>query len=154
MKRVPMSIKEVNRLVRRWHRHNGPTQGGLFALGVQKRGELVGVAIVGRPLARRLQDGLTCEITRLATDGTLYACSSLLGACVRVARELGYQKIITYTLVEESGTSLRAAGFTPAADVPAAKTWSVPSRPRISETLFGPTDRPTGDKVRWERSLA
>lgn len=150
----PITLKEANRIVARWHRHNRPTQGGLFAVGCERRGELVGVAIVGRPIARKLQDGLTAEITRACTDGTPNANSLLYGACCRAAKALGYRKIITYTLAEESGVSLRAAGFEREADVPAAATWSTPSRHRVQVDLFGEQRRPPGAKVRWCRRLA
>jgi hypothetical protein len=86
-------------------------QGALFALGVEKGGELVGVAIVGRPVGRGLQDGRTVEITRVATDGTRNACSFLYGRCRRAAAALGYRRVITYTRQDESGASPRAAGF-------------------------------------------
>lgn len=74
-------------------------------------GETHGVAIVGRPVARGLDDGWTLEVTRTCTDGTKNANSMLYGAAWRAARALGYRRLVTYTLVEESGTSLRAAGW-------------------------------------------
>src|ERR1035441_8056475 len=77
-----------------------------------KARKLVGVAIVGRPVARRLDDGETLEVTRLCTDGTPNACSFLYGACRRAAFALGYGRIGTYTLQDEGGASLRAAGWT------------------------------------------
>lgn len=80
-------------------------------VGVACGGELVGVAIVGRPVARALQDGKTAEVSRVCTSGEPNACSKLLSACRRVAVALGYSRLITYTLVSELGTSLRAAGW-------------------------------------------
>jgi N-acetylglutamate synthase-like GNAT family acetyltransferase len=159
MRAVPLSITKANAHVAKHHRHNKPTQGGLFAVGVAVRGETVGVAIVGRPVARMLDDGETCEVVRLCvSDGVshLHVCSNLYGRCIRIAREMGYRKVITYTLEEESGASLRAAGFAPVSHVRAAATWSVPSRPRTQtvRTLFGDEQqRPTGPKTRWERTL-
>ena len=85
--------------------------GSKFAIGAQVGEQLVGVAIVGRPVAPRLDDGLTAEITRVCTDGTRNACSLLYGACRKAAKALGYVRIFTYTLPEEGGSSLRAAGF-------------------------------------------
>jgi N-acetylglutamate synthase-like GNAT family acetyltransferase len=159
MKAFPTNITKANAFVMAHHRHCRPTQGGLFAVAVGVRGEVVGVAIVGRPIARKLDDGETCEITRLCVlDGVshLHACSNLYGRCVRIAREMGYSRVLTYTLEHESGTSLKAAGFTAVAAVDAAVSWSVPSRPRVQtiKTLFGDIEkRPSGPKVRWERSL-
>lgn len=108
----PLSLKEANAFVATLHRHNKPTSGHKYSLGCYKNGVLVGVAIVGRPLARMLDDGQTLEVLRVCTDGTKNANSKLYGACVRVAKEMGYRTIYTYTLKSESGSSLRAAGWT------------------------------------------
>ena len=72
---------------------------------------MIGCAVCGRPVSRYLDDGITCEINRLCTDGTRNACSMLYGACCRVAKEMGYKKIITYILESENGSSLKASGF-------------------------------------------
>lgn len=107
---VPVTHVVANEFVREKHRHHRPTLGAIFCVGVAAE-ELVGVAIVGRPVARRLDDGKTVEINRVCTDGTRNACSALLGACRRVAKQLGYARIITYTLPSEGGASLKAAGY-------------------------------------------
>lgn len=111
MKIVPVTLETANDFVRRLHRHSRPVTGSKFAIGCQMAEQLVGVAIVGRPVAPRLDDGLTAEITRVCTDGTRNACSMLYGACRRAARAMGHTRVITYTLPEEGGASLRAAGF-------------------------------------------
>jgi hypothetical protein len=95
----------------RLHRHNRPTLGAILCAGVEHDGELRGVAIAGRPVARKLDDGETLEILRVCTDGTRNACSKLYAAIRSAARSLGYRRVITYTLPEEGGASLRAAGF-------------------------------------------
>jgi hypothetical protein len=110
LKVIPVTLETANDFVRRLHRHNKPVVGSKFCIGV-KAEELVGVAIVGRPVAPRLDDGLTVEITRVCTDGTRNAASMLYGACRKAARAMGYDRIFTYTLPEEGGASLRAAGF-------------------------------------------
>lgn len=108
---VPMTLDRANEFVRQLHRHSRPVVGYRFAIGVAN-GELRGVAIVGRPVAPRPDDGVAAEITRVCTDGTRNACSMLYGAARKAARAMGYQPIYTYTLPEEGGASLRAAGFT------------------------------------------
>jgi hypothetical protein len=138
---IPVTLETANDFVRRLHRHNKPVTGSKFCIGVSQgvqceycagkgqifemmtatretcpkcRGErtqLVGVAIVGRPVAPRLDDGLTAEITRVCTDGTRNAASMLYGACRKASKAMGYDRIFTYTLPEEGGASLRAAGF-------------------------------------------
>jgi hypothetical protein len=109
---IPVNLKVANDFVKRLHRHNKPVVGYKFAVGVEdENGILRGVAIVGRPVARFLDNGKTAEITRLCTDGEKNACSMLYGAARRAAKALGYESIITYTLPEEGGASLKASGF-------------------------------------------
>lgn len=150
---MPCTITEARVFVGRHHRHNLPPQGGLFAVGISDEdGTRRGVAIVGRPVARRLDDGVTCEITRLCTDGAENGCSMLYGAAARAARALGYQRILTYTLQSEPGASLRASGFAVDALVDGRPSWSVPSRPRVQTDLFGNPTRPAEPKIRWVKS--
>jgi len=114
----------------------------LFAVAAAVDHVVVGVAIIGRPVARRLDDGYTAEVTRLCTDGTRNACSLLYGAAWRAARSLGYRRLITYTLPEEGGSSLRGAGWKPVA-VTRGGSWSRSGRPRVDM-------HPTQEKLRWE----
>ena len=142
---VPIDFDEAVAFVRQYHRHHLPPQGHKFSIGLSDGEKIVGVAIVGRPVARHLQDGFTLEVTRLATDGTKNACSALYGACWRVAREMGYLKLITYILDTEPGTSLRAAGWKEIGRA-GGGSWSVPSRPRVDK-------HPTQGKLRFEVTL-
>lgn len=107
----PISLKEANEYVRQYHRHHKPSVGHKFSISVEKDGERVGVAICGRPVSRRLDDGVTLEVNRLCTDGTKNACSILYSAAVRAAKAMGYSRVITYILESEPGVSLRASGF-------------------------------------------
>ena len=111
MKIVPIKHSEANDFVRRLHRHNKPTVGAIMCAAVEHEGKIVGVAIAGRPVARHYDDGRTLEINRVCTDGTRNACSMLYGAIRRAAKALGYERIITYTLPNEGGASLKASGF-------------------------------------------
>lgn len=110
---VPVELSEANALVKRWHRHHKEAQGHRFSIGVYdtKKQELVGAAIVGRPVARLVNWRTTVEVVRLVSDGTKNACSILYAASARVAKELGYEKIQTYILDTETGTSLLASGW-------------------------------------------
>lgn len=108
---IPITLKQANTFVADNHRHHGKTAGCKFALGLINDNEIVGVAICGRPVSRFLDDGLTLEVNRLCTDGTRNACSMLYAACVRVARDMGYKRVITYTLASETGASLKASNF-------------------------------------------
>lgn len=107
----PIHIKYANTFVKEYHRHSIPTVGGKFAVSCYHNDRLCGVAICGRPTARNADDGFTLEIYRNCTDGTKNACSKLYGACVRVARAMGYKKVITYILESELGISLKASNF-------------------------------------------
>lgn len=151
---VPLSIKAAGRFVAEHHRHNRPPQGALFAVGAKRGEQLAGVAIIGRPVARMLDDGVTCEVVRLCTDGTRNACSLLYSAAARAAAALGYRRIITYTLASESGASLRAVAWRAEAEIKGQATWSRPSRDRAQVDLFGVQTRPAEDKVRWVRQLS
>lgn len=130
---VPVTFSDACAFVSQYHRHHRAPQGHKFSIGLGLRGDLVGVAIVGRPVARRLDDGWTLEVTRLCTNGTANACSKLYSACWRIVREMGYRELITYILDTETGTSLRAAGWTCQGKA-GGKSWNVPSRPRIDKS--------------------
>lgn len=127
---VPVGRDDAFAFVDQLHRHHGRPQGYKYAVGVAAGDEFVGVAIVGRPVARMLQDGWTVEVTRCTTDGARNACSALYGACWRAARALGYTRAVTYTQDGETGASLRAAGWLPVAELDARSGWDMPSRRR------------------------
>lgn len=149
----PITLRDANRYVAENHRHNIPTNGHKYSIAVYDGGRLCGVAIAGQPVARNLDDGLTIEIRRVCTDGTRNACSILYGACARCAKDMGYKRVITYTLQSESGASLRASGFVKAADVK-RESWDRPNRKReITQiTLFGEERKyPDESKIRWEK---
>jgi len=139
---VPCTISEAREFIARHHRHHPPPVSGLFALAVASNVGIVGVAIVGRPVAGMAQDGWTAELTRMATDGTRNACSMLYGAAWRAARALGWMKLITYTLPEEGGGSLRAAGWRCIGEA-GGGSWSRAARPRVDM-------HPTQVKMKWE----
>lgn len=141
MEIVPCSISDAQEFVAQNHRHHKAPTGALFAVAVAQDSAIIGVAIVGRPVARGLQDGWTAEVTRLTTTGERNACSMLYGACWRAARSLGYRRLLTYTLATEPGTSLRAAGFKLVGTV-RGRSWSCAARPRVDR-------HPTQDKFRW-----
>lgn len=138
----PITLKAAREFVGRLHRHHRPPQGGLFAVAVATGAGVVGVAIVGRPVARMLADGFTAEVTRLCTDGTKNACSMLYAAAWRAARALGYRRLVTYTLTSEPGTSLRAAGWRLIGEA-GGRSWDRDSRPRED-------NHPLQRKFRWE----
>ena len=121
---VPLSLRQANAVVAELHRHHKPARGHKFSIGVHDGEHLVGAAIVGRPVARAYDDGRTLEVNRTATDGTPNANSALYGAAWRVAKEMGYDRLITYTQEGESGASLRGAGWKIVGQRPARGSWS------------------------------
>ena len=141
---VPISLAEANEFVRQHHRHHAPVPGCKFTVAVSDGHKIVGVAIVGRPVARMLDDGWTLEVNRTCTDGTRNVNSMLYGACQRAAFAMGYKKLITYTLPEEGGRSLQASNWKPIG-IAGGGPWSRDSRPRIDL-------HPLQEKIRWEVS--
>lgn len=146
---VPCGITEAREFVRQVHRHNAPPVGGLFAVAVEQGRTIVGVAVAGRPVARPLDDGWTYEVTRVGTDGARNGCSMLYGAVRRAAKALGYLRGVTYTLVEEGGASLRAAGWREDGRLP-GRSWSAPSRPRDDKHTLGARVRWVVTEVGWD----
>lgn len=128
---VPVRFEDACGFVATWHRHHAPPIGHKFSVGVVTADDVLrGVAMVGRPVARHLDDGMTLEVNRTATDGTPNANSALYGAAWRAAKALGYRRLVTTTQDGETGASLRGAGWRLVAQRPARPGWSVPSRPR------------------------
>lgn len=128
---VPITLREANAFVQLHHRHHKPVRGCIVTLAVADENDAVrGVAIVGRPVARRLQDSWTAEVNRVCTDGARNACSMLYGAAWRAVRALGYRRLVTYTLPEEGGASLRAAGWKCIGEA-GGGNWNKKSRPRV-----------------------
>lgn len=108
---VPVTFKYAKEFCKNYHRHNPDIAGCKFAIGLKGVDGMVGVAICGRPVGRYLDDGFTLEINRCCTNGARNACSMLYGACIRIAKEMGYRRVITYTLQSEPGASLKASNF-------------------------------------------
>lgn len=140
---MPLTRDDAMAFITAHHRHHGRPAGHCFAIGLHRAGIVVGVAMVGRPVSRVLQDGWTAEVTRLCViDGERNACSKLYGACWRAVRAIGYRRLITYTLPEEGGASLRGAGWKLIGEA-GGGSWSRKERPRVDK-------HPTQRKLRWE----
>lgn len=140
---VPCTLGEANAFVEQHHRHHGTVVGHKFSLAVaDETGVVRAVAIIGRPVARMLDNGWVLEVTRLASDGCPNACSALYAASWRATRALGYRKLITYILNTEPGTSLRAAGWKCIGQA-CGGSWARTSRPRVDR-------HPLQGKLRWE----
>ena len=138
----PISYKEACEFIKNHHRHHLPPQGWKFGIAVNDGEKVVGVITIGRPVARHLDNGWTLEVTRSCTDGTRNANSKLYGAARRAAFALGYKRLITYTLIDEPGTSLKAAGWKELGCA-GGGTWNREGRPRVDT-------HPTGQKRLWE----
>lgn len=145
---TPINLEQANAFVSLHHRHHKPVPGAKFALAVADEAKTVrGVAIVGRPVARHLDDGWTLEVNRCCTDGARNACSMLYGAAWKAAKALGFRRIVTYTLPEEGGASLRATGWRP--------TFGVGGTPWNNNTRQRAENAHSDNKVktRWEAAL-
>ncbi len=140
----PIDYASACEFIRQHHRHHLPPQGWKFGIGATVGQSVVGVVTVGRPVARRLDDGWTLEVTRCCTDSTPHVASKLYAAAWRATRALGFRRLITYTLKSEAGTSLKASGWRVIGETQAKpKGWNVPSRPRVVKA-------PTEAKTLWE----
>jgi hypothetical protein len=138
----PVSYADACLFVTQYHRHHRPPQGWKWGIAVNDGERVVGVVMVGRPVARYLDDGRTLEVTRCCTDGTKNATSKLYGAAWRASKAMGYQRLVTYILSTESGTSLLASGWKCLYETRGG-SWSCKSRPR--------TDRhPLSAKTYWQ----
>lgn len=152
----PISLAQANAFIIDKHRHHDKVQGHKYSLACYDGDQLCGVACVGRPVGRYLDNGETLEVTRLCTDGTYNACSILYARCAKVAKDMGYKKIITYILDTESGTSLKASGWHCEEPNAGGGDWSCQSRPRerIEINLFGEKQKyPINKKQRWCKEL-
>jgi len=145
---TPVTLRQAQEFVDRVHRHHDAPQGHKVSVGVaDESGQLRAVGVLGRPVARGADDGLTAEITRVASDGAPNACSMIYGALTRAARALGYDRVITYTLLDvESGASLRASGWQVDGMTSGGEWKRSDGKPRKNT-------HPTGRKVRWVRSF-
>lgn len=140
---APCTLAEANTFIQKYHRHHKPVPGCKFCVAVAQDGEIVGVAVVGRPVSRMLDDTWTLEVNRTCTDGARNANSMLYGACWRAVKALGYKRLVTYSLPEEGGASLRAAGYK-LIGLAGGGNWNVRSRPRVDSPM-------QQQKFRWEK---
>ena len=139
----PCELKDANTYIAKLHRHHKPIAGHRFSIAAWKDGVMVGVATVGRPVARMTNQKTVLEVTRLCTDGTRNACSILYAAAARIGRTIGYESIQTFILESAPGTSLKAAGWKPVAMSPGGD-WNRPSRGARR------TDQAMTAKQKWE----
>lgn len=145
----PVAFAAACAYVAEHHRHHRPPQGHKWSLQVvDNDGICHGVAMIGRPVAKALDNGLTMEVTRVATDGTRNACSCLYGRAWKITHLKGYDRLITYTQAGEDGASLRGAGWRKVAVLPPRHGWNCVSRPRKDHGVDGI------ERVLWERSAA
>ena len=148
MEIVPITLAKAKQFIKEKHRHNRPPVGWKFGVGLEVNGTLVGVATAGRPVARHFDNGLTIEINRTCTDGTKNANSKLYGAVWRAAKAMGYKRAITYTRIDESGASLKAAGWKQVKQIPPRGSWSKSSKNRL-RTEYGEGEI---SRILWEIS--
>lgn len=138
-----IDLKSANNYVEKYHRHNLPTQGYIFAIGLFENDIVIGVAICGRPVARLLDDGKTIEILRVCTRGARNANSQLYSYAKKLSIKKGFKRVITYTLYSESGASLRAISAQPTKVSNGNRQWTNRPNRRFQEVVSQP-------KIRWE----
>lgn len=160
MKAVPIELREAQAYIDRHHRHHRAAHRDKFRIAAaDSQGNIIGVIQVGRPVSRRLDDRRTLEVLRLCTEGKeKNVCSFLYSRAARIAREMGYSKIITYILETETGTTLKASGWHLEKESAGGGSWDTPSRPREMQprqlSLLGEKEKyPTCRKQRWAKDL-
>lgn len=141
---VPITFQEACKFIQKYHSHHKSPRGWKFGCAVALDNNVVGIAMVGRPVNRHLDNGWTLEVTRCCTDRTPHVASKLYAACWRATRALGYQRLITYTLERETGTSLKAAGWKVLYKTKGG-SWNCKARPRVDKA-------PTTPKRLWEKT--
>jgi hypothetical protein len=139
----PITLKEANEFVKKFHRHNLPVVGCKFAISALKDGVLVGVGIAGRPVARLEDNGITLEILRVCTDGTKNSNSFIYDKIRKIAALMGYKRVITYTLKKESGSSLKAIGAILESNLK-PNSWNRLNRKRLEQPVY------LEPKVKWQ----
>ena len=138
----PITFQEVCKYIKQYHRHHKPPQGHKFSIAGNDGNKVIGVVTIGRPVSRHQDDGWTLEVTRCCTDGTKNACSFLYAAAWRATKAMGFKRLITYILITEPGTSLKAAGWKLIGKA-GGGTWNRKSRLRIDTHNIG-------QKLLWE----
>lgn len=154
----PIEIKQAQAFINQLHRHHAAAIRDKFRIAAKQDGKIVGVAQVGRPISRNLCDGYTLEVLRLCTNGEKDVCSFLYSRCARIAKEMGYRKIITYILETEPGTSLKASGWTCEDSNCGGATWENCTRTKERPVQLSMIDQkqkyPVGvAKQRWSKEL-
>lgn len=154
---VPIFQKPANRFIAEEHDHHKPVVGSIFQIGLQLSDGIVGVAICGRPVGHKIDYKTVIEVTRCCVTRKVKiknGCSKLYSACARIAKEMGYHKIITYTLDSESGVTLKASGWYIDKEKAGGKSWnSSGDRIRTNIDMFGEKKYPEEMKTRWAKIL-
>ncbi len=140
---TPIRAIDAKAYIAKHHRHHDPPKVGvIFNIAIcDESGKIRGVAMIGRPVSRVLADGYTVEVLRVATDGVRNGCSFLYGMARRIAFDMGFRRLVTYTLPAEGGASLKASNWRPDGET-IGRSWSCPSRPRPNAVNLG-------NKHRW-----
>jgi hypothetical protein len=145
----PLTFRAACAFVAAHHRHNHPPRGHKFSVGLYEGADLLGVAMAGRPIARHEDDGLTLEVNRTCTLGARNANSMLYGAVRRAAFAMGYDRVITYTQADETGASLRGAGFQRVRELEPRGSWHE-CRQATRTDLFDVAETGGVARVLWE----
>lgn len=140
-----IALAQANAYVTQFHRHLNGVVGHLASRALYDDAALRGVIVLGRPVARHQDDGATVEVLRVCTDGSRNACSKLYGAARRYAKANRMTRVITYTLPDEPGASLKASGFICTGSTDGG-SWARPTRDRADKA-------PTCAKLRWEMAV-
>jgi hypothetical protein len=146
-------LQDAKRFVARHHGHCRPPVTWRFGATVFNGRFWLGVVMVGNPVAPAYaRQGGIVEVNRLCIRRDVPSvlrwngASKLLGWAAQEAARRGFERIISYTRIDEDGASLRAAGWTPEARV-RGRGWHSRRRNRSNSNAWI-------DKLRWSKHLA
>lgn len=146
----PITLRAAGAFIAEHHRHNKPPRGHKFSIAVYAGERLAGVATAGRPVARAFDDGRTLEVNRTCTDGTPHANSMLYGAVWRAAKAMGYRRCVTYTQADETGASLRGAGWRRVREIEPRGGWAESTADERLKAMRDPVGNGGVPRVLWE----
>ena len=72
MELIPIHFDEAKAFILKHHRHHKPPVSHKFSIACADDKKIIGVAIIGRPVNRFVDDGFTLEVTRLCGYSIIY----------------------------------------------------------------------------------
>ncbi|MBG95089.1 MAG: hypothetical protein CL793_07540 [Chloroflexi bacterium] len=147
------TLESVKQFVRENHRHApAPPAGWRWGYTIWAGDFMLGVAMVGRPAARRIDGTKVIDVSRVcvsrraSAEVAENACSMVYARAARDGAKAGFERVITYTIAGEPAAGCRAAGME-VEHRSRSGNWNRAGRRRNSRNSTRP-------KVRWGKECA